>query len=48
MQFQSILSLQTQENGKSENFEIFENSEILGPHGTLKTPWRDDEAIRTP
>ena len=28
-----------------ENFEIFE---ILGPQGTLKTPWRDDEAIRTP
>ena len=29
-------------------FEIFENFEILGPQGTFKTPWRDDEAIRTP
>ena len=28
-----------------ENFEIFE---ILGPHGTLKTPWDDDDPLRTP
>ena len=29
-------------------FENFENFEILGPQGTLKTPWEDDEPLRTP
>ena len=27
-------------------FQNFENFEILGPHGTLKTPWEDDEPLR--